>query len=78
MLLELTRAGSSIDWMAVARLLREADPLSTVDLDPAQSRIRISGPLSAERAIGLLGAQGYIAERLPHVSGGSTCCGSCA
>lgn len=79
MLLEIDTAGARPDRNAIARALLLLDPLALIDVDADAGKVRIDGRLTARQAVEALRAAGYESAPMPedHVSGGSTCCGSC-
>ncbi|KZC17948.1 hypothetical protein RHOFW510R12_30675 [Rhodanobacter sp. FW510-R12] len=68
---------------AVVAAVLALEPNAKVACDPAAGQIDVDAPLTSGQIIAALQAAGYAAERLSeprqiHVSGGSTCCGSCS
>lgn len=78
MLLDLAKEAPIPDPRLVTRALLAADPLARIDIDPRTGRMQIFGRLSAVQAISALDGVGIAAVRPDHVSGTSTCCGSCS
>ena len=71
------------DTGAIAAILRALDANAKVTGDPAAGRIDVAAQLTSGQVIAALRAAGYEADRVSeprqiHVSGGSTCCGSCS
>ncbi|RYD16573.1 MAG: hypothetical protein EOP90_00945 [Lysobacteraceae bacterium] len=70
------------DPLALLRALKSHDPLAQIELDAARGTVDVRGKLdmaqaaAAFREVGLVASP--LAERAPHVSGTSTCCGHCA
>ena len=71
------------DTGAIAAILRAHDANATVTGDAAAGQIEVSAQLTSGQVISVLQEGGYEASRVSapqqiHVSGGSTCCGSCS
>lgn len=71
------------DTGAIAAILRAHDANATVAGDTAAGQIDVSAQLTSGQVITALQDAGYEVSRLSeprqiHVSGGSTCCGSCS
>ncbi|MEO5830060.1 MAG: hypothetical protein ABIQ36_05775 [Rhodanobacter sp.] len=71
------------DTGAIAAILRAHDANATVTGDLAAGQIDVAAQLTSGQIIGALQGAGYQASRVSepqqiHVSGGSTCCGSCS
>lgn len=70
------------DTGAIAAILRTHDAHAKVTADPGAGQIDVAAQLTSGQVINALQAAGYEASRVSevqqiHVSGGSTCCGSC-
>jgi copper chaperone len=68
---------------AIAAILRALDANARVTGDPAAGQIEVAAQLTSGQVIAALQQAGYEASRVSeprqiHVSGGSTCCGSCS
>ncbi|MEO8809422.1 MAG: hypothetical protein ABI386_04160 [Rhodanobacter sp.] len=73
----------SADTSVVAAVLRAHDADARVDADPAAGQIKVSARMTSDQIVAILGDAGVEALRVSeprqiHVSGGSTCCGSCS
>ena len=71
------------DTGAIAAVLRALDANSIVTGDHAAGQIDVAAQLTSGQVIDALRQAGYEASRISeprqiHVSGGSTCCGSCS
>lgn len=71
------------DTNAIAAILRAHDTNATVTGDTAAGQIDVAAQLTSGQVITALQDAGYDVSRLSeprqiHVSGGSTCCGSCS
>jgi len=71
------------DTGAIAAILRAHDTNAQVTGDPAAGQIDVAAQLTSSQVITALHDAGYEAVRVSeprqiHVSGGSTCCGSCS
>ncbi|WP_426688196.1 hypothetical protein [Rhodanobacter ginsengiterrae] len=71
------------DTAAIAAILRGLDANAKVSGDAAAGQIDVAAQLTSGQVIAALQAAGYRASRVSepqqiHVSGGSTCCGSCS
>ena len=71
------------DTGSIAAVLRALDANATVVGDLAAGHIEVTAQLTSGQVIAALQAAGYEASRVSeprqiHVSGGSTCCGSCS
>ncbi|QRP63485.1 hypothetical protein I6J77_15440 [Rhodanobacter sp. FDAARGOS 1247] len=71
------------DTGAIAAILRALDANAKVTGDVAAGQIDVSAQLTSGQVISALQEAGYQASRVSeprqiHVSGGSTCCGSCS
>jgi copper chaperone len=71
------------DTANLAAALRAHDANARVDLDAVPGQIRVAAQMTSDQIVGVLGNAGYEANRVSeprqiHVSGGSTCCGSCS
>ena len=71
------------DAGAIAVILRAHDANAKVTADVAAGQIDVSAQLTSGQVISALQEAGYEANRVSeprqiHVSGGSTCCGSCS
>ena len=71
------------DTGAIAAILRAHDANAQVTGDPAAGQIDVAASLTSGQVITALHEAGYEASRVSaprqiHVSGGSTCCGSCS
>ena len=80
MLFQLNRPVA--DPLTLLRALKSHDPLARIELDATRGTIDVQGSLDASQAAAALREVGLearpLAERAPHVSGTSTCCGHCA
>lgn len=77
---ELSGTGSRHDAATFATAMRRLDAHATVTLDAANSRLEVLTSASAEQvaqALQHLECTAKLLERQVHISGGSTCCGSC-
>jgi copper chaperone len=68
---------------AVVAAVLALEPNAKVACDPAAGQIDVSAQLTSGQVIAALHEAGYEAVRVSeprqiHVSGGSTCCGSCS
>lgn len=69
------------DTGRLAAALRPLDPEARVALDARRRRLEVLTVASAAQVLAVLESIGWAARPLEqevHVSGGSTCCGSCA
>ncbi len=71
------------DTGAIAAILRAHDANAGVTGDPVSGQIDVVAQLTSGQVITALHEAGYEASRVSeprqiHVSGGSTCCGSCS
>lgn len=71
------------DTGAIAAILRAHDVNAQVTGDPVAGQIEVAAQLTSSQVIAALHDAGYEAVRVSeprqiHVSGGSTCCGSCS
>lgn len=71
------------DTGAIAAILRAHDANAQVTGDPVAGQIDVAAQLTSGQVITALQEAGYEASRVfeprqIHVSGGSTCCGSCS
>lgn len=71
------------DTGAIAGVLRALDAHAKVVADAAAGQIEVAAQLTSGQVIAALQQAGYDASRVSepqqiHVSGGSTCCGSCS
>ena len=71
------------DTGAIAAILRAHDANAQVTGDPVGGQIDVAAQLTSGQVITALQEAGYEASRVSeprqiHVSGGSTCCGSCS
>ena len=71
------------DTGAIAAILRAHDATATVTGDASAGQIDVAAQLTSGQVITALHEAGYDAARVSesrqiHVSGGSTCCGSCS
>lgn len=71
------------DTPAIAHALRAIDPACRVEAGPQPGQLEVQAQMTADQIIAALGRAGYVASRTSeplqmHVSGGSTCCGSCS
>ena len=81
MLFEVKNLAS--DTGAIAAILRTLDANATITGDISAGQIDVSARLTSGQVITALQEAGYQASRISeprqiHVSGGSTCCGSCS
>lgn len=81
MLFQLKNLGT--DTSAIARAMKAQDAFAQVSVDAATNQVKVLGQLTSAQALAAFKAAGYEASpageaREAHVSGGSTCCGSCA
>ena len=70
------------DTATLAATLRAHDADARVDLDTVAGQIKVTARMTSDQIVAALGEAGYEANRVSelqqiHVSGGSTCCGSC-
>jgi hypothetical protein len=65
--------------LELIRVVRAVDTLAEVRVDETGRQVQISGKLTAQQAATALGSIGLagVVTGAAHVSGGSTCCGSC-
>lgn len=66
--------------LALCRAVQSFDALAEVRVDKTGRQVGIEGRISAQQAVAAIhdaGLGGIVTPAL-HVSGGSTCCGSCA
>lgn len=65
--------------LALIRALHAVDALAEVRVDQTGRQVSIEGRLTSQQAATAIGACGLAGVFTPtlHVSGGSTCCGSC-
>lgn len=69
------------DTGRLAAALRPLDPEARVALDARRGRLEVLTVASAAQVLTVLESIGWVArpmEQEVHISGGSTCCGSCA
>lgn len=71
------------DTGAIAAILRAHDATAKVTADAVAGQIDVSAQLTSGQVVTALHEAGYDAVRVSeprqiHVSGGSTCCGSCS
>lgn len=77
---EISGTGSNHDAATFAAAMRTLDAHATVTLDAANGRLEVLTSASATQVLDKLQALDCAAkllERPVHISGGSTCCGSC-
>lgn len=68
------------DATGIAIAMRTLDVHATVTLDAAHGRLEVLTQASAEQVLEKLdglGCRARLLEQPVHISGGSTCCGSC-
>ncbi|MEO6800322.1 MAG: hypothetical protein ABI178_10330 [Rhodanobacter sp.] len=70
------------DTATLAATLRAHDADARVDLDAVAGQIKVTAQMTSDQIVGALHNAGFEANRVSeprqiHVSGGSTCCGSC-
>lgn len=70
------------DTGAIAAILQAHDANAKVAADPAVGQIDVAAQMTSGQVINALQEAGFEASRVSepaqiHVSGGSTCCGSC-
>jgi hypothetical protein len=65
--------------LALVRAVQAVDALAEVRVDRTGRKVSIEGKLTAQQAAAAIGGTGLAGVFTPtlHVSGGSTCCGSC-
>lgn len=71
------------DTGAIAAILRAHDANARVTGEPVAGQLDVAAQLTSSQVIAALHEAGYEAVRVSeprqiHVSGGSTCCGSCS
>lgn len=66
--------------LALIRALQARDALADIRVDETGRQVRIASRLTPQQAADAIGESGLagVITAAPHVSGGSTCCGSCA
>ncbi len=66
--------------LALIRAVQAVDALAQVRIDATGRQARIEGLLTAKQAAAAIGDAGLagIVTGTEHVSGGTTCCGSCS
>lgn len=77
---ELSGGGSRHDAATFAAAMRSLDPQAAVVLDAANGRLEVLTSASAAQVtlkLQSLDCTAKLLERPVHISGGSTCCGSC-
>lgn len=77
---EISGTGSRHDAATFAAAMRSLDSHATVTLDVANGRLEVLTDAPASQVIeklGTLDCTARLLEKPVHISGGSTCCGSC-
>ncbi|MFA5684725.1 MAG: hypothetical protein WCZ65_11825 [Lysobacteraceae bacterium] len=66
-----------VDVDAIERRLQDLDPSAFVDIEPGGNRLRVSGVVSEDELLSVMGAAGYplAADRIEPIP--SLCCGGC-
>ena len=65
--------------LALIHAIQSIDAMAQVRIDATGRQARIEGDLTPQQAGTAIGATGLagVITAMPHVRGGSTCCGSC-
>jgi hypothetical protein len=74
--LELT--GASPDVGAITQAVLALDPAALVDIDSAQSVLRVAAAVDAGELAALIEATGYPLQQHQLIQIPSTCCGGCS
>lgn len=77
---ELSGPGSRLDAATFASAMRALDTHATVTLDAANGRLEVlttAAVAQVQAKLESLDCGVRVLERPVHISGGSTCCGSC-